>query len=117
MKEKSMSQQKLRATRPARFNKTLAAAGWTMGEAEDFLDLSTEESALVNIRLALADAALQSRLKHALSQAELAKRMTSSQSRVAKIEAADPSVSIELMMRALLASGGDARAIARAIRS
>jgi predicted transcriptional regulator len=46
----------------------------------------------------------QSRVQHALSQTELAKRMKSSQSRIAKIEAAEPNVSIELMMRALLTS-------------
>src|SRR5581483_4278956 len=40
-----------------------------------------------------------------LSQAVVAKRLGSSQSRVAKMEAGDPSVSLDLLLRALLALG------------
>jgi ribosome-binding protein aMBF1 (putative translation factor) len=65
---------------------------WQIGEAADFLQLSAEESALIDIRLSPAQAAKQSRVQHELSQTELAKRMKSSQPRIAKIEAADPSV-------------------------
>jgi Helix-turn-helix len=64
----------------------------------------------------LSVAAKQSRVQHALSQTVLAKRMKSSQSRIAKIEAADPSVSIDLMVRALLASGAGRADVARALR-
>jgi predicted transcriptional regulator len=71
---------------------------------------------LIDIRLSLAQAAKQSQVQHALSQTELAKRMKSSQSRIAKIEAADPSVSIDLMVRALLASGAGRADVARALR-
>jgi predicted transcriptional regulator len=66
--------------------------------------------------LSLAQAAKQSRVQHALSQTELAKRMKSSPSRIAKIEAADPSVSMDLMVCALLASGAGRAAVARALR-
>jgi predicted transcriptional regulator len=59
---------------------------------------------------------LQSRVQRALSQTELAKRMQSSQSRIAKIEAAGPSVSIDLMVRALLASGAGRTDVARVLR-
>jgi hypothetical protein len=72
--------------------KKLQGTDWQIGEAADFLQLSAAESALIDIRLSLAQAAKQSRVQHALSQTELAKRMKSSQSRTAKIEAADPSV-------------------------
>lgn len=96
--------------------KKLQGTDWHVGDAQEFLQLSPEESALVDIRLALAQATKASRTKHALSQAELAKRMRSSQSRIAKIEAADPSVSIDLMVRALLASGADREDVAKALR-
>ena len=86
------------------------------GEAADFLQLSAEESPLIEIRLSLAQAAKQSRVQHALSQTELAKRMTSSRSRIVKIEAANPSVSKYLMVRALLAGGAGRADVARALR-
>ena len=89
---------------------------WQIGDAEDFLQLSSEEAALIDIRLALSQAAKQSRVKQDWSQAELAQRMKSSQSRIAKIEAADPSVSIDLMVKALVASGAGRREIAQALR-
>jgi predicted transcriptional regulator len=96
--------------------KKLQGTDWQIGDAADFLQLSAEESALIDIRLSLAQAAKQSRVQHALSQTELAKRMKSSPSRIAKIEAADPSVSIDLMVRALLASGAGRADVARALR-
>jgi ribosome-binding protein aMBF1 (putative translation factor) len=96
--------------------KKLQGTDWQIGEVADFLQLSAEESALIDIRLWLAQAAKQSRVQHELSQTELAKRMKSSQSRIAKIEAADPSVSIDLMVRALLASGAGRADVAKALR-
>jgi transcriptional regulator with XRE-family HTH domain len=47
-----------------------------------------------------------------MTQAQLAERLGSSQSRIAKIEAADPSVSIDLMLRSLLRLGASKRDIA-----
>ena len=96
--------------------KKLHGTNWQIGDAADFLQLNAEESALIDIRLSLAQAAKQSRVQHELSQTELAKRMKSSQSRIAKIEAADPSVSIDLMVRALLASGAGRADLAKALR-
>jgi transcriptional regulator with XRE-family HTH domain len=96
--------------------KKLQGTDWRIGDAADFLQLSAEESALIDIRLSLAQAAKQSRVQHALSQTELAKRMKSSQSRIAKIEAADASLSIDWMVRALLASGAGRADVARALR-
>ncbi len=100
----------------ATLKKRLIQTPWQVGDADSFLGLSKEESAMVDIRLALADAAMRTRIEHDLSQAELAKRMGSSQSRVAKIEAADPSVSLDLMVKALLAAGAGVRDVARALR-
>ena len=95
--------------------KRLEQAGWRVGSAEDFLGLSKEEQALVEIKLALADAVKTQREKHRLSQSALAARMRSSQSRVAKIEAGDPSVSLDLLVRAVLAAGATKKELAKAL--
>ncbi len=94
----------------------LEAHGWRVGNAADFLELSAEESALVDTKLALSGSVRERRSKQGLSQAELARRLKSSQSRVAKLEAADPSVSADLLLRALFALGATPRDVASAIR-
>ena len=83
----------------------LRVTGWQSGSAKEFLQLSDGEAALVEIKLALTDAVRQARIKRKLSQTDLALRIKSSQSRVAKIEAGDASVSLDLIVRALLAAG------------
>lgn len=83
----------------------LQSRGWKMGSATDFLELTPEEAGLVRIKLELARALRKHRQKLELTQAELAERIGSSQSRVAKMEAGDPSVAIDLVVRALLAVG------------
>jgi DNA-binding transcriptional regulator YiaG len=94
----------------------LEGHGWRAGNAADFLDLSAEESALVDTKLALSGSVRERRSKQGLSQAELARRLKSSQSRVAKLEAADPSVSADLLLRALFALGATPNDVASAIR-
>lgn len=89
----------------------LQADGWKVGNAEDFLELSDEEARLVALKLSLISAVKKSRIKRKLSQIDLAQRMKSSQSRIAKIEAGDPSVSLDLIVRALIASGATTRDI------
>ena len=83
----------------------LEAAGWRVGSAADLLELSPEEEAFVRVRLALAQGVQRERESTGVTQAALAKRIGSSQSRIAKLEAADPSVSIDLALRALFALG------------
>ena len=85
--------------------KRLRAAGWQAGTPKEFLKMTGEEAALVEIKLALTDAVRQTRIKRKLSQTDLAQRIKSSQSRVAKIEAGDASVSLDLIVRALFAVG------------
>lgn len=94
--------------------KRLEAAGWKIGSAKEFLNLREEEAELVELKLSLIGALRKCRLKEGLSQTELAKRMKSSQSRVAKIEAGDPTVSLDLIVRALLATGASRREIQKA---
>jgi len=85
--------------------KRLQAAGWKTGSAATFLGLSEPESTLVELKLALVDAVRRTRQKRGMSQIDLAQKMHSSQSRIAKIEAGDASVSLDLIVRALLAAG------------
>ena len=85
--------------------KKLEAKGWVFGDASDFLDLSPEETRFIELKLALKDSLKAERLKQDITQVELAKRIGSSQSRVAKMEAGDPSVSVDLLLKALLTLG------------
>ena len=93
----------------------LEKKGWKVGTVQDFLGLSDEEAAYVELRFRLATTLRTQRQKKRLSQSELAKRIGSSQSRVAKMEAGDPSVSLDLLIRSLLALGATNRDLARAI--
>lgn len=93
----------------------LAKKGWRVGTATDFLDLSAEESAYVEMKLALSEKLKERRARKKLTQAELAKAIESSQSRVAKMEAGDPTVSIDLLVKSLLALGVSKKELGRTI--
>ena len=94
----------------------LERAGWVVGNAAQFLNLSAQEQRFVDLKLALATGVRRLRERRGLTQAALAKRLGSSQSRVAKMEAADRSVSLDLMMRSLLSIGATAGEIAKLIK-
>lgn len=94
--------------------KQLRKSGWKTGSAADFLGLSESEAALVELKLALVDAVRKARQKRGLSQTDLAERMGSSQSRIAKIETGDASVSLDLIVRALLAAGAKRKDVQQA---
>jgi len=93
----------------------LESNGWAVGSADDFLDLSPEESAYIDMKIELADNLRKRRIRRKLTQIQLAKLVKSSQSRVAKMEAGDPTVSIDLLVRSLLALGASKRDLARII--
>jgi DNA-binding XRE family transcriptional regulator len=93
----------------------LEAAGWKVGTVADFLQLSPEEVEIIEIRLSLSKSLKQLRKEKQLSQQELAKNIQSSQSRVAKMEAGDPSVSIDLLIKSLIWLGAARKDIALAI--
>src|SRR5688500_9406210 len=97
--------------------RNLASAGWRVGNTREFLDLTPDESTFVEIKLALARRVRELREEHNWTQAEFAKRVGSSQSRVAKMEAADPTVSVDLLVRSLLAIGADRRELGRVVAS
>jgi len=90
----------------------LEAQGWRVGDVATLLELTPEEAAFVETKLALSRSLRLHRTASGLSQAALAKRLHSSQSRIAKMEAADPTVSIDLLLRALFALGARPRDVA-----
>ena len=97
--------------------KRLEQKGWKLGDTKDFLGLSAEESAYIDLKLALAHSLKKRRQEKRLTQIELAELLRSSQSRIAKMEAGDPSVSIDLLVRSLLALGTTKKELASMIGS
>src|ERR1700683_5250312 len=95
-----------------RKRRRLEGAGWSVGSTSDFLGLSDEEAALVEVKLGLASAVRKQRSRRGMTQQELGRLLGSSQSRVAKMEAADPSVSIDLMVRSLIKMGASRKELA-----
>ena len=91
----------------------LRHAGWKVGTADEFLGLSREEAQLVEMKLALGEYLRRHRQTRHLTQQELAERLGSSQSRVAKLEAGVRGVTLDLLFRALFATGAEANDIAR----
>ncbi len=103
-----------RAVNKAKKDK-LEAAGWRVRSTADFLHLSPDEVAFIEMKLALARDIRSRRLRRKLTQGQLAKHINSSQSRVAKMECADASVSLDLLIRALLILGASRKEVARII--
>jgi len=93
--------------------KALEEKGYIIGSAEEFLGLSKEESAFVELKLVLAKGLIKTRKRKKMTQVELAKLVKSSQSRVAKMEAGDPSVSMDLLVKSHLALGTRRKTLAR----
>ncbi|HEY5615121.1 MAG TPA: helix-turn-helix transcriptional regulator [Bacteroidota bacterium] len=92
--------------------KRLGEKGWKVGTVQEFLNLSPEEAAYVELKLALSKNLQQYRRQKKLTQHELARRLKSSQSRVAKMESGDPSVSLDLLVRSLLTLGASKKRLA-----
>lgn len=102
----------MKSTKRAR----LEARGWRVGSAAEFLELTPEEAAFVETKLALSRCVRSRRTAQNISQSVLAKRLKSSQSRIAKMEAADATVSIDLLLKALFALGAKPKDVATAIQ-
>ena len=102
-------------TMDKRKKKKLAGKSWKGGTVAEFLGLSAEESAYIEMKLALSEKLKERRLLKKLTQAQLAKAIDSSQSRVAKMEAGDPTVSIDLLVKSLLALGVTRKELGRTI--
>jgi hypothetical protein len=79
--------------------------GWVEGSAQDFLALSDADMEYIETRRALSRQLRAERLKKHLTQTDLAAALKTSQSRVAKMEQGDPSVSLDLLIQALFRMG------------
>jgi DNA-binding XRE family transcriptional regulator len=101
----------MRAAKVKRLEKT----GWRVGDAADFLALDDVDSKLLDIKIALARLLRSTRARRRLTQFELAEKIGSSQSRLAKFEAGDPSVSVDLLFRSVIAAGAKASDLAKAV--
>jgi DNA-binding XRE family transcriptional regulator len=94
----------------------LEAAGWTVGSVKEFLGLSEADAVLNEMKLALSRSLRERRKKYGRSQVQLAERLQSSQSRIAKMEAGDPSVLMDLLVSALLLLGASSTDLVKTIR-
>jgi len=99
-----------------RKQRKLEAKGWRVGSTAEFLGLTPDEAAIVEMKLRLSHALRARRTALGLSQVAAAKRLGSSQSRVAKMEAADRSVSIDLLIKGLVALGASPHDVGKALQ-
>lgn len=97
--------------------RALQAQGCRVGSTTEFLELTAEEAAVVELKLRLSDALRARRTKLRLSQEAVAERLGSSQSRVAKMESGDASVSRDLLVRALVGLGANPNDVAKAMQA
>ena len=96
--------------------KLLEADGWKFGSVAEFLELTPEEAEFVELKLQLSNALRERRKKLGLSQKQLAQQLRSSQSRVAKMETFDPNVSVDLLVRGLIATGVGLKGLSQIVR-
>ena len=97
--------------------KRLKARGWKVGDAKELLGLSDAELTYIELKLAFARGLRDRRAGRKMTQVDLAQKIKSSQSRVAKMEAGDPTVSLDLLIRSLLALGASNKDLARVMSS
>jgi DNA-binding XRE family transcriptional regulator len=95
--------------------KKLESKGWKLGSAKDLLGLSNEEEMYIELRLKLAQGLKARRQANGITQIKLARTIKSSQSRVAKMEAGDPTVSLDILVKSILALGASNRELAAII--
>lgn len=93
----------------------LEKRGWRVGSVAEFLDLDAGESALIELKLTLSRNLKERRTRQGLTQVQLARHLHSSQSRVAKMEAGDASVSVDLLFRSLFALGATPKDVGRVL--
>jgi predicted XRE-type DNA-binding protein len=93
----------------------LERAGWKTVTVQGFLGLSDDDMAIIEVKVALAKRLRAQRTRAGLSQVEVAKIVRSSQPRVAKMEAADKTVSIDLLVKALVKTGVSVQEIGRSL--
>ncbi len=95
--------------------KRLESKGFKAGSVQEFLNLSPEESKIIELKITLGKKLQAYRKAKSLTQIEFARKIRSSQSRVAKMESGDPSASIDLMIRSFFALGASQRQLAKIV--
>ncbi len=98
-----------------KMKRRLMKKGWKVGNTAEFLRLSPQESEYIDLKLTLSQNLKKQRQQNKLTQDELGKLLRSSQSRVAKMEAGDPTVTLDLLIRSLLALGVSKKNLAKMI--
>ena len=99
----------------AKKKKRLEAKGWKVGSVQNFLNISDEEMALIELKISLGDTLQNKRKQKKMTQTQLAKLLHSSQSRIAKMETGDPSVSLDLIVKSLFSLGLSKNELAKVI--
>ena len=92
----------------------LRAAGWKETTVQEFLNLSEADVQYIEMKLSLSRLLRLVRERRRLTQTKAAALLKTSQSRLARMEAGDPSVSLDLLVRGLFALGASARDLLRA---
>lgn len=100
-----------------RKRRLLEAQGWKVAGAREFLELTDEELEYIAIKIALSQFVKEQRKRRRLTQELAARLIGSSQSRIAKMEAGDPSVSIDLYVKSIIALGGSREELGEAIKT
>ena len=100
-----------------RKRKLLEAQGWKIAGTREFLELTDEELEYIEIKIALSQFVREQRKRRRLTQERAARLIGSSQSRIAKMEAGDPSVSIDLYVKSIIALGGSRDELSEAIKA
>ena len=95
--------------------KILESKGYRVGSVNEFLELSKEKSEYIELKLVLSQYLVRRRKKNNLTQVQLARILKSSQSRIAKMEKGDPTVSIDLLVKSLFVMGATKKNIAKLI--
>ncbi|HEY0655225.1 MAG TPA: helix-turn-helix transcriptional regulator [Chryseosolibacter sp.] len=95
--------------------KRLESKGFKVGSVDEFLELSPEESKIIDLKISLGRKLQAYRKSKRLTQIQVARKIKSSQSRVAKMESGDPSVSIDLMVRSLFALGASRKQLSKIV--
>ncbi|MCI5138343.1 MAG: XRE family transcriptional regulator [Candidatus Electrothrix sp. AR1] len=95
----------------------LEKAGWKVGDTADFLELTKEEAALIDMKISLSKTFCNLRKKAKLTQVQVANILHTSQSRIAKMEVGDPSVSMELLVKGMIKLGASKKTVGQALVS
>ncbi|MGC3945591.1 MAG: helix-turn-helix transcriptional regulator [Chryseolinea sp.] len=82
---------------------------------QEFVDLSPEEIKIIELKISLGRKLQALRKAKNLTQMEFARKIKSSQSRVAKMESGDPSVSIDLMVRSFFILGASQKELGKMV--